>query len=223
MQNPTQPKWTVKPVDLSCYGDYTPPSLDSTIAYVDCFPKALCPGLCQRVDAGRIYESTVHDPAKGPTSEPYHRSSSGSIIDLPTYEWVKNRIEQVAILHISQRITVPFKEIRLAEALSFLVYDGDKEGRFRRHWDDAFHDGEGRFHYLSPQRKFTTITLLNDDYEGGYVELDTVLDPQGQHFKMKLQPGSMLIFPSDQRFPHEIAPTTKGRRRSVVAWFDVIR
>ena len=65
------------------------------------------------------------------------------------------------------------------------------------------------------QRKgIPTLSLLgclNDDYEGG--ELIMWEDQE-----IELKGGSLLIFPSNFMYPHEVKPVTKGSRYSYVSW-----
>lgn len=220
-------QYTVAPCDLSCYKGYEPPNLDTVIVYAKAIPEQFLPELCKRIDYSRRQPNTVHNPnSTGSNSNivnQYHRSSEGVTLDTPTYQWFKKLIEDVALYHLNHRIVERFQRVRLSEQLQFLRYDESNRGRFRRHWDDAYHDEKGVFRFTHPHRKFTAITLLNDDYEGGELVLDTVKKKAGGHLSLKPAPGSMIIFPSDQRFPHEVRPVTKGVRRSVVAWFDLER
>ena len=55
------------------------------------------------------------------------------------------------------------------------------------------------------------IGVLNDDYEGGEIEMfeDT---------KFSLQAGEVLIFPSVFLYPHKVCEVLKGTRYSFVSW-----
>ena len=55
------------------------------------------------------------------------------------------------------------------------------------------------------------LGCLNDDYEGG--ELIMWEDQE-----IELKGGSLLIFPSNFTYPHEVKPVTKGSRYSYVSW-----
>jgi len=55
------------------------------------------------------------------------------------------------------------------------------------------------------------LGCLNDDYEGG--ELIMWEDQE-----IELKRGSLLIFPSNFMYPHEVKPVTKGSRYSYVSW-----
>jgi len=57
----------------------------------------------------------------------------------------------------------------------------------------------------------SVLGSLNDDYEGGEFVLweDTVI---------KIPAGSLLIFPSNFLYPHEVKPVKSGVRYSYVSW-----
>ena len=57
----------------------------------------------------------------------------------------------------------------------------------------------------------SVLGVLNDDYEGGEMELfdDT---------KIKLNRGEVIIFPSVFMYPHKICEVTKGTRYSFGSW-----
>lgn len=219
-----QNQYTVDACDLSCYGDYRPPNLDTVIVYAQAIPQHYLHDLCYRVDHNQRSFNTVHDPEGGGSKvNTYHRSSQGVVLDPDTYNWFKKVINDNVQYHLAHHLVERFQSVRLTEQIQFLRYDSSNGGRFRRHWDDAYYDDQGVFRFTHPQRKFVAITLLNDDYEGGELVLDTVKKKAGGHLVLKPAAGSMIIFPSDQRFPHEVRPVTKGVRRSVVAWFDLFR
>ena len=57
----------------------------------------------------------------------------------------------------------------------------------------------------------TIVGLLNEDFEGG----DFLL---WEKEKIQLKQGSILIFPSNFMFPHEVTQILKGSRYSFVSW-----
>jgi len=57
----------------------------------------------------------------------------------------------------------------------------------------------------------TILGTLNDDYEGG--ELMMFGDQE-----IKLPAGSVVIFPSNFMYPHEVKPVKSGVRYSYVSW-----
>lgn len=57
----------------------------------------------------------------------------------------------------------------------------------------------------------TILGGLNDDYAGGELVLF------GNEL-VKLEAGSLMIFPSNFMYPHQVFPVTKGTRYSYVSW-----
>lgn len=67
-------------------------------------------------------------------------------------------------------------------------------------------------HTVTP-RTLSCSMCLNDDYDGGeFAFFDREL-------KYKPKKGSMIVFPSNFMFPHEIMPVTNGTRYSIITWF----
>ena len=79
-------------------------------------------------------------------------------------------------------------------------------GHYKFHVDD----GPGMV------RKYSSILMLNNDYEGG--ELSFKLD--GEIETIKPAPGKLIIWPSNFMYPHAVKPLRKGVRYSVVAWMN---
>ena len=65
------------------------------------------------------------------------------------------------------------------------------------------------------QRKgIPTLSLLgslNDNYEGG----DLILFDD---FKIELEKGDLIIFPSNFLYPHRVEPVISGVRYSYISW-----
>ena len=66
---------------------------------------------------------------------------------------------------------------------------------------------------LGPRLSFSFA--LNDDYEGGNLEIDT---PWGI-VETELKAGEMVIYNTNWR--HQVTPITKGQRLAVIGWLDV--
>lgn len=62
-------------------------------------------------------------------------------------------------------------------------------------------------------RVLSALLYLNDDYEGGEIEF--------KHSGIKLKPeaGSLLFFPSNFLYVHEVYPVTNGKRYSLPNWY----
>lgn len=66
--------------------------------------------------------------------------------------------------------------------------------------------------FKTSPRALTVIISINDDYEGGEFCFFN------RELSYKLKKGSILMFPSNFMYPHEIAKVTKGVRYSVITW-----
>jgi predicted 2-oxoglutarate/Fe(II)-dependent dioxygenase YbiX len=73
-------------------------------------------------------------------------------------------------------------------------------------------------HYTNSPRHLSIIMNLNDSYEGG--ELIFTDQKEKEVKKLKLGKGSIVFFPSNFMYPHNIQPITKGTRYSIVAWLQ---
>ena len=73
-------------------------------------------------------------------------------------------------------------------------------------------------------RKLSYSVLLNDDYEGGDLELAYLNNvdsaegdkPECEIFTAPKKRGTMVVFPSETM--HRVTPVTKGVRKSIVGW-----
>lgn len=65
-------------------------------------------------------------------------------------------------------------------------------------------------------RVLSVLLYLNDDYEGGEIEF--------RHSGIKFKPkaGSVLFFPSNFLYVHEVYPVTKGPRYALPNWYHNI-
>jgi Rps23 Pro-64 3,4-dihydroxylase Tpa1-like proline 4-hydroxylase len=66
-------------------------------------------------------------------------------------------------------------------------------------------------------RVLSVLLYLNDDYEGGEIEF--------KHSGIKIKPkaGSILFFPSNFLYVHEVHPVTKGPRYALPNWYHNIK
>lgn len=67
--------------------------------------------------------------------------------------------------------------------------------------------------FKAQQRTVSCSFLLNDDYEGGeFAFFDREIMIRGGK-------GSIVMFPSNFMFPHEVMPVTSGTRYSIITWY----
>jgi hypothetical protein len=62
-------------------------------------------------------------------------------------------------------------------------------------------------------RVLSVLLYLNDDYEGGEIEF------RHSGIKFKPEAGSVLFFPSNFLYVHEVYPVTRGPRYALPNWY----
>jgi Rps23 Pro-64 3,4-dihydroxylase Tpa1-like proline 4-hydroxylase len=66
--------------------------------------------------------------------------------------------------------------------------------------------------FRKEQRSVSCAMILNDDYEGGEFAFFN------RQVMIKSRKGSVIMFPSNFMFPHEVMPVTEGTRYSIITW-----
>lgn len=111
----------------------------------------------------------------------------------------------ITLKHYSTEI-YPFaaKNIKSREkTMHLLRYD--KAGHLPAHQDQGI-----------SSRVLSVLLYLNDDYEGGEIEF------KHSNLKFKPEAGSVLFFPSNFLYVHEVYPVTKGPRYALPNWYHNI-
>jgi predicted 2-oxoglutarate/Fe(II)-dependent dioxygenase YbiX len=107
--------------------------------------------------------------------------------------------------HYTQTL-YPFaeKNIKSREQMMHLL-KYDSSGHLPAHQDQGI-----------SSRVLSVLLYLNDDYEGGEIEF------RHSGIKFKPEAGSVLFFPSNFLFVHEVYPVTKGPRYALPNWYHNI-
>lgn len=66
----------------------------------------------------------------------------------------------------------------------------------------------------SPQHHISTITYLNDNYEGGEISFIT------HNVSIKPKIGDLIIFPGNMNYAHEVKTILSGNRYTIPVWFE---
>jgi len=114
-------------------------------------------------------------------------------IDNVIFEAVKNVITNYNNL-------VPTFRIDIDTGYQILRY---KEGEFYTQHTDSF---------KQQQRSLSCSIQLNENYDGGEFALFD------REMMIRTKPGSVIVFPSNFMYPHEIMPVIKGTRYSIITW-----
>lgn len=95
-----------------------------------------------------------------------------------------------------------FPTLNISKDTGYGMLKYDTGGFYTQHTDS----------YTVEPRAISCSLILNDDYEGGeFAFFDREL-------VYKLKKGSVIAFPSNHLYPHEIMPVTSGTRYSIVTW-----
>jgi len=121
---------------------------------------------------------------------------------LSNVHWA-NFINHLIIQQMNKYI-IEFPDIKQAGIFDMQALRYGVGGHYKFHVDD----GPGM------NRKYSSILMLNNDYEGGTL----CFNDDGKVIEMETKPGNLVIWPSNFMFPHAVAPLTKGVRYSIVSW-----
>lgn len=108
----------------------------------------------------------------------------------------------ITLEHYS-KILYPWAEKNIKSRESFMhLLRYDETGHLPAHQDQGV-----------STRVLSVLLYLNDDYEGGEIEF--------RHSGIKIKPeaGSVLFFPSNFLYVHEVYPVTKGPRYALPNWY----
>ena len=143
---------------------------------------------------------------------------------------VDNRIRNCDIINISQvRILEENLDIRKKLDEDFYACASNAINEYRKVFPDVSSEidtgydllryKEGQFYtqhtdsFKKQQRSVSCSFLLNDDYEGGeFAFFD-------REIMIRSGKGSIVMFPSNFMFPHEVMPVTSGTRYSIITWY----
>lgn len=124
----------------------------------------------------------------------------------------KNEITKKVWLSLEQYVLKDFSSFKWFRGWSghsfprFNKYDRSTEMRIHCDHIHTLFDGQVRGVPI-----LTVLGALNNDYEGGEFVMfgDT---------EIEFPAGSVMVFPSNFMFPHEVRPVTAGTRYSYVSW-----
>jgi PKHD-type hydroxylase len=103
--------------------------------------------------------------------------------------------------------------------LQFTQYSEQYQGEYKLHMDLDWLDANGIASQYGHQRKVSAIVQLSDPntYEGGDFEFGHEVREKPNCHEIRKQ-GTLMAFPSFLH--HGVRPVTKGKRYSLVGWFE---
>lgn len=154
----------------------------------------------------KIYEIASQFPVEnGKTTDNAEKSSRSCEVSwLPTEDflWIENRISD--IVETSNSLW-NFDIHGCGEKIQYTHYRNEGD-HYSAHTDLG---NEG----FSGLRKISVVVFLNDDFEGGDLEIFTSDVP----ITVKAVKGNAVVFPS--YLLHSVKPVTKGSRQTLVTWY----
>ena len=174
------------------------------------FPGVIDKTTCDRIiKQGEGQFSPASVASESPQFDPDYRTSD---VAWTREQWVYDLIWPYMIE--ANQNTGWNLEIHIAEDMQITRYK--KDGLYAWHRDGlsdnspvALYDRPGE-QIHGKARKMSMSLILNDDFEGGELEVFP-------HGPMNFSKGTMVFFPSFQT--HQVHPVTKGTRYSLVVWF----
>lgn len=86
----------------------------------------------------------------------------------------------------------------------------------KMHSDDHVLRSDGSVLTRDVQRGITAILYLNSDFDGGEIHFPR------QGLELRPSAGTLLIFPSNRNFPHEVKPIVRGQRYSYQRIYGIL-
>jgi hypothetical protein len=180
--------------------------------YID---RATCDRLARYADAQTYTELDVVDPTKSTKDVLVTQKDEGRIthhvhIDGMAYE-ILTIFNDIYCKRLASFYNVDFEWYERPQILRYPA-----GGKYNQH-ADADHWVADEDKWVRVQdRDYSVLLYLNDEYEGGEIQLIN------QDYTVKPKPGMLLAFPADYRFLHAALPTTSGIRYVIVSWAAIV-
>lgn len=170
--------------------------------YEDMFPQELKDRMFEMLETAQAWQpaqiSAGFDPSVRDTLTMF-LSSPEARAQTP---WLDEGIGQV-VRSAAERYMQEFPSLKLR---------GDSGYELLRYPTGGFYAEHVDYDFNNIQRTVSCTITLNDDYKGGefaFFRGEEIYRPPAL---------SVLMFPSNFQFPHEVKPVTEGERWSIVTW-----
>lgn len=98
-----------------------------------------------------------------------------------------------------------YEHLRVSDVSDIQILKYPVGGHYIQHTDDHF----------NISRTLSFIYRLNNDFKGGDLVFN---DRENEMLRLKPEPNSLIVWPSNFLYPHGVEPVTEGVRWSIVAW-----
>lgn len=137
-------------------------------------------------------------------SSDYRKSNVSFFNYFDKYPFLKDRYET----QINNYFNIKGFDIDFESMLQFTEYKDD--GFYEWHTDS------NPTNSITSKRFCSTVLLLNDNYDGGELE---IIDSDDTKHILEKKKGNLFIFPSQLK--HRVTKLLSGKRYSLVGWFSL--
>ena len=171
---------------------------DNTNIFV--YKNSIEPDLCERLI--KLYKHHQDTPLL--LKEDYGRGYNGkcNYIETKFFPNIDKELVKV-VTKVAQRVVQDNPYFYCSEASRFVIRE--VYGETRLHIDSVLDP-----HHVGRARTLSMIIALNGDYEGGVFNFPL------QNYKVKLEQGDAIIFPSSYTHPHEVSSPENGTLRYTI-------
>ncbi|MEA2111627.1 MAG: 2OG-Fe(II) oxygenase [Campylobacterota bacterium] len=171
-----------------------------------------------------MIKSLLQDSVVTPSVDEQLRKTKIHVLSEPYLSWY-----QQSFLH-HQNSMESFFNIALTTSTKPQVLEYTQGHFYTKHSDDSSEliskDGKTiGFKCVAPQRKFTTVFFVSsheEDFKGGELIFNYLYDENSQQIILKPKAGTMVVFPSNPYFSHEVKPVHSGYRLTVAQWHNAL-
>jgi predicted 2-oxoglutarate/Fe(II)-dependent dioxygenase YbiX len=168
-------------------------SLTSFVSKVDFYKATIGSNKVENEQIRKVWNSGLTNTGKNMTS-------------IKWSNFLRHVFQSYVQKYIIDTVSMNAHEISPGRVLELDILKYDTGGHYVYHVD---------FFHQFP-RQFSLILLLNNDYEGGDLIFNNT--KYNDEYKIKTQPGRLIVWPSNFLFPHKVEEVTKGKRYSIVGW-----
>ena len=147
--------------------------------------------------------NSIDDPAKAVS-----KTSSVKFVDWSIMKQHMNGIEQCVLKHNKEHVGYNLWPQFEGDEIILNEYDSKYQGEYGWHKDHSSN-------FVCDMKLTVLINVSLEKYEGGKFYL--FMGGGEHHVKEFDEPGSMIIFKSDQ--VHKVTPVTKGKRHSITMFY----
>ena len=187
-----------------------PISKDKLYNYIYYYPHVLDPASCNSII--QHYNKDTFNSWQTSTFSNAYKNLGTSKVDMKEF-WIAPQmfgyktIQQGFDIAVKDYISIHTR-IKIQEYTNFRINCYETGGFMKEHIDNIHHSHGQKTGYPH----LTSLIFLNDNYEGGeFMMLD-------ETYKPEVKQGSVIVFPSNFMYDHEVKKVTKGNRYSVMTW-----